>query len=147
MQIGFTGTREGLTPMQLSELSLALSGAGLTQAHHGVCVGGDEQFHHRMKRDFPSVKIIGHPTINQSQMADVKCDELMEPAEYLERNKAIVKAVHFMVACPRQKQEQLRSGTWATIRYTKQMNNPKKLLIVIYPDGEKEMFVGQKKVL
>jgi hypothetical protein len=37
-----------------------------------------------------------------------------------------------MVATPRGFKEELRSGTWATIRYTIKM---KKLLTIIWPDG------------
>ena len=40
-----------------------------------------------------------------------------------------------LIATPKEKEEQLRSGTWATIRYAKKT---KKIVFLVYPDGKYE---------
>lgn len=43
-QIGFTGTRHGMTPLQRAGVAAILqqvAGAGEFVAHHGDCVGAD----------------------------------------------------------------------------------------------------------
>jgi hypothetical protein len=53
-------------------------------------------------------------------------------AAHLQRNRNIVDAVQVMIACPRGFEEELRSGTWATIRYARKVGRK---LYIIYPDG------------
>lgn len=50
----------------------------------------------------------------------------------LVRNRLIVDGSILMFATPHQNREVLRSGTWATIRYTNRMNVPG---ITIWPNG------------
>ena len=57
----------------------------------------------------------------------------MHPAkDYLVRNHDIVDVCDVLVATPGQKEEQIRSGTWATIRYARKI---RKQIIIVYPDG------------
>lgn len=77
-------------------------------------------------------RIVGHPPIVTSKRAFFQCDELRDPLPYLARNHKIVDAVQEMLACPGEVMEQLRSGTWATIRYARRVGKP---VHVILPDG------------
>jgi hypothetical protein len=51
---------------------------------------------------------------------------------HLKRNGHIVDASHVMIACPRLMHEELRSGTWMTIRYARRADKP---LAIVWPDG------------
>ena len=52
----------------------------------------------------------------------------------LVRNHKIVGAVHLLIATPKTDKEELRSGTWATIRYAKKVRLS---TCIVYPDGTK----------
>lgn len=62
-------------------------------------------------------------------------DDIRDPLPPLERNHRIVDACDVLIACPKDAQEQLRSGTWATVRYARKQG---KRVIVITPDGTVE---------
>ena len=47
---------------------------------------------------------------------------------YLERNRDIVDACDILIACPRTLKEELRSGTWATVRYARKVGKPVAIL-------------------
>jgi hypothetical protein len=92
--------------------------------HHGDCIGADAEAHDIVREFFPNVRIIAHPPIIKSKRAFKKADESKEPKEYLIRNHEIVDAVEYMFGAPKTDMEELRSGTWATIRYSRKMNKP-----------------------
>lgn len=151
MKIGVTATQYGLTRKQAASARLVLERlAGQAQTlrgaseagrqarraenelHHGVCVGGDAQLH-RIAQTL-GFSIIGHPPQDQHKMA-LHLDGftlLHTPAPYLERNEAVVDATEVMLAAPRTFDEQLRSGTWATVRYARRVGKP---VWMVYPDG------------
>lgn len=122
MIVGFTGTREGMSLNQIAHFipviaEVTINGMALTEFHHGMCIGADEQAEEFIRRCFPSVRIVGHPPINRRYIS-TKCapHRILPPREYIARNHKIVDASDVLVATPRGKEE-LRSGTWATIRY------------------------------
>lgn len=78
-----------------------------------------------------NISIIIHPPINSSKRA-WKNGILKKEKEYLDRNHDIVDCSDILITCPKEDVEQLRSGTWATIRYAKKSN---KKTIIIYPSG------------
>lgn len=81
------------------------------------------------------IKVIAHPsnlTEKTSVEARLSSNEVRPAKPPLIRNHDIVNNVELMIACPFETTEQLRSGTWATIRYTRKQ---KKHLIIIWPDG------------
>ena len=45
----------------------------------------------------------------------------MTPRDYLDRNKDIVNNCDLLIAAPKENTEVLRSGTWSTVRYAKQL--------------------------
>ncbi len=123
MHIGFTGTRYGMSELQIEEvcglLDDTLTLHGFT-AHHGLCVGADAQYHDicRSPRGGP-VTIVGHPGPDWPDgklCAHVLCDETRPPQSHMKRNAAIVGASQIMIATPLQNEPQPRGGTWSTIR-------------------------------
>ena len=131
--IGFTGTRQGMTPVQQIKFAAFMeTQLPFEQFHHGDCVGADEQAH-SLVRGLPGDHIIVvHPPLDEKYRAFCDGDDILEPFEYLERNHHIVDASQRLVACPKGPKEQ-RSGTWATWRYAKRTNRC--VLTVISPDG------------
>ena len=61
-----------------------------------------------------------------------KKGKILQEKEYLVRNHNIVDSTDMLIGCPKEMQEQLRSGTLATIRYAKKKN---KKIIIIFPNG------------
>lgn len=54
------------------------------------------------------------------------------PEDLLARNRDIVDETEILIACPGHMHEELRSGTWSTIRYAVKIQRPH---IIIWPDG------------
>jgi len=133
IKIGFTGTQVGMNDPQRKYLALffdrLIKEYEVESAHHGDCIGADAQFHSFAK--YYKIKTVIHPPKNPNKRAFCDGDEILQPAEYLERNRDIVSAVGIMIATPEQDDEVLRSGTWATIRYARKQN---KKLFIIYPN-------------
>lgn len=63
---------------------------------------------------------------------------VLEPKPYLVRNKDIVNASEGMLAAPRGPEE-LRSGTWSTIRYARKC---RKKVLIMWPDGSETWEAG-----
>lgn len=138
IKLGFTGTQLGMTNMQAQTVfdEMMLYGQepdeAITEAHHGMCVGADREFHELLDYLPKSIVVHGHPPLNTSKMAKgLICDVMHLPLEYLARNRAIVDAANVLFAAPKG-EEELRSGTWSTVRYARR----KGLHIrIVMPDG------------
>jgi len=136
IEIGFTGTRQGMTIAQHTALAKIMlcyyKMSGEFRWHHGVCVGSDKQCHDLAEVfDF---KIWDHPPENTKFGADCKnFQEISTPKPYIARNHDIVDATDILIATPLQLNEITRSGTWATVRYAKAFG---KRVVVIDPFGE-----------
>lgn len=129
MDIGFTGTREGMTDRQRTAFKALLIGhAG--PFHHGDCVGADEQAA-GLARD-AGLRIIGHPPTDGRLRAHYPSDENFDPRPYLDRNRDIVDASRVVIAAPKEMAEAAKGGTWATIRYARKRGVA---LWVVLPDG------------
>lgn len=135
MKVGFTGTREGLTTEQHRALCRWVRENEITEFHHGVCVGADEEAFAAVRAYNRGAKIVGHPPSNRSLICE-SCeelgDELLPARPYLDRNRDIVNVVTVLVACPKGPEER-RSGTWFTVRAAR-LRRIK--IVVIYPDGD-----------
>ncbi len=90
-----------------------------SEFHHGDCIGADKEAHEMVREFHPECLIVGHPPSNQIKRAGTLCDIFRPALPYLDRNHAIVDAVSVLIAAPKDPSEQLRSGTWATIRYAR----------------------------
>ena len=130
MKLGFTGTSKGMTNYQFNQVRDFLNTYSheITEAHHGDCVGADYEFH-EFVRALLNVPIIGHIPINPNRRAFCKFDETRPPKNYLARNRDIIIESTHLIATPYSEKEQLRSGTWATIRYAIKYRIP----IFIFP--------------
>lgn len=147
MDIGFTGTQKGMTDQQLEKVHLLVANivadyGTKTTAHHGECIGADAQFH--VVCYMHMLPIVGHPPINQSKrMNPWGFTYEWEPKEYIPRNHDIVLCSDVLLATPAEYEEQLRSGTWATIRFARKKNVPRR---IIFPDGTISNDEGEQNV-
>lgn len=117
--ISFTGTQEGMSSRQKSTLRAVLKGA--RELHHGDCIGADEEAD-QIARDM-GVDVVIHPPSDSKKRAYCAKpgDVVWEPRPYLERNHDIVDEGTEVIAAPRTDREELRSGTWATVRYGRRL--------------------------
>jgi len=129
--LGFTGTRKGITKAQFDQLSFLLGYLRPLYARHGGAIGADAEFHEMCLMQRISIDIF--PSTMASQVADLHgYNKIYRPAPPLSRNKVIVQYSDYMIAVSGTAHEVQRSGTWATIRYTKRMQQP---IITIFPSG------------
>jgi len=146
-KFGFTGTRELPTRAALESFALKLcdlADEAFTEAegindgiarrvewHYGMCVGADMLA--AELADSAGFWLVGHPPTNRKLIAlRPKPHDQMPPLPYLERNKAIVQNAQALIAMPRTTDEELRSGTWSTIRYARRIKRP---VLIVRPDG------------
>ncbi len=133
MKVGFTGTQFGMTERQklrvIGALKALSAPSPIDEFHHGDCTGADVQFH-QIVNDYERTYI--HPPEDSKKRAWCSSSHILKVKPYIERNHDIVDAVNVLIATPRTDYEELRSGTWATIRYAlrKDMN-----VIIYYPQG------------
>lgn len=136
MKVGFTGNQNGMTKAQKVAFVDTLlewdSKDFPTEFHHGDCIGSDEDAHGIVRRVCPHWRIVVHPPINASKRAFTRGDESRILRDYLPRNRDIVSETNRMIATPSQVAEQLRSGTWYTIR---QARKRLRMIRIIYPNG------------
>jgi len=127
MRIGFAGTRHGMTERQkiaVRDLLASYAGAIL---HHGDAVGADAEAH-----DIAlalGCAIVIHPPAIETQRAFKTAVEIRAAKPYLVRNKDIVRETALLIAAPAEPIEQLRSGTWSTVRYARRIRRQVHLLI------------------
>lgn len=130
IDVGGTGSQHGCTPQQLSTFQRFISIA--KSYRNGVCIGADEQT--SVIAHEAGVEVIGYPPIKpnkRSKRLDLY-NRLFPPKPYLERNTDIVLDSKVIIALPSSGKEQLRSGTWATVRRARFFKKP---LAIILPDG------------
>lgn len=141
MILGVTGTRHPIAPRQASRLVDRIQDPGVTEVHHGDCVGWDALAHHLALEH--GKLIVVHPPDNDRWRAF--CAEqyrsrfgrvvVLPPRPFLLRNQDLVDAVDELVAGPTQPHEVMRSGTWATVRYARRagLDEVSGRLEVVYP--------------
>jgi len=117
VKVGFTGTRLGMTSEQARRIEELLIELRATELHHGDCRGADAQAHDIAWR--LGLNVVIHPPVNPRMRAF--CPGPCRPAkDYLERDHDIVDECEVLLATPRGPEE-LRSGTWATVRYARKI--------------------------
>lgn len=139
IHIGFTGTQNGMTPIQCQHVyHIILSTMGDFIAHHGDCTGADAQFDSIVKCFGRCRGIVYHIPDNDSKRAfcmknvPPHLSDVRQPKPYLERNKDIVNECLFLIATPKEEAMQVRSGTWSTYRYAAEQKKPRHLVL---PNG------------
>jgi hypothetical protein len=141
MNVGFTGTRKGMTEKQKDALEQIFEqdfNKGLDEFHHGDCEGADEYAHEMA--GFYFAKRVVHPPIDTRYRAYTIGEEhayylpkeygYRKPKDYLDRNHDIVDETDVLIACPETIEEELRSGTWATVRYARKQGKP---IVILEP--------------
>jgi hypothetical protein len=134
MIVGFTGTREGMALAQYRRLIGWIRGQTIAQFHHGCCVGADEEAFD-LVATFTKAEIHAHPSTLRSMTSNTALlgSHVKHSVQLpLTRNRDIVMACDILLATPLQETEELRSGTWATIRYAWKTGKPVR---VFWPDG------------
>jgi len=135
MNIGFTGTRKGMTKYQKDKFRFILKKLKTGHHgtfHHGDCVGADDDANSIVKKK-TLLRVLIHPPISNKYRAFCSNPSFNYPKKpYLVRNKHIVNRCDILVACPEGK-ETLRSGTWSTIRYAFKTGKP----TIIIPPNER----------
>lgn len=118
MKAGFTGSRKlKLTEIQKETLAGFIKNMEISEFHHGDCVGADAEVHEFLRFEFPDIKIIVHPPIDEKQRAFCKGDAVLKAKDYMDRNRDIVDSSEVLFALPPENSNP-RSGTLATIRYS-----------------------------
>lgn len=140
IRVGITGTRQGFTSAQRTWFVDQAATVRMREWHYGDCVGVDVEafglllelgaggvFHAwpgAVRDEFKA------GTIRDAGMLGIVVHDVLPP---LERNQQIVNHVDELWAFPAEMTEQLRSGTWATIRRARK--HPTCALTVVLPDG------------
>jgi hypothetical protein len=130
--IGFTGTRNQLSRPQAKALAQTLERyANHIELHHGDCIGADALAHTLAKS--LGWRVISHPAeVAPAWRAFMPADEVRAPRPPLERNQDIVDETVWLIACPGADREEIRSGTWMTVRAARKAGRP---ITLIWPDG------------
>jgi hypothetical protein len=137
--IGFTGTRNGMSPNQIKAIHYRISElkayletkqeyiVGL----HGDCIGADADFD-KICREY-GIETQCRPCTFENMRAFTPAKVIAEPKSPMQRNRDIVADADIILACP-PNFERIKSGsgTWATIGFTEKTN---KGLCIIFPDG------------
>lgn len=133
VEIGFTGTRDGLTEDQRHALACVLAGYEDATLHHGDCVGADEAAHDiAVKQGGWRIEV--HPGMGPRHLrAFVTGYHVLHPTKpNLDRNSDIVAAATTLVACPAGP-ETMRSGTWSTVRKARRKGIN---CVLVWPSGD-----------
>lgn len=153
--IGFTGTQEGYNGGASLEdqgergrtmfawLAYLRARLKLIEVHHGDCVGSDLDCHEQCRA--MGIPRVLHPPVNPALRAfahkrdgvgytisAANTSTVLDPEPYLDRDWVIVDRTQILLAAPKGKAEEQRSGTWATIRHARAA---KRWIIIVYPDG------------
>lgn len=114
---GFTGTQQGMSSPQAEAFARLIRKGD--EVHHGDCVGADADADVIARAKGATVVL--HPPTDPKKRAFMaqEGDESRDPRPYLERNHDIVDETEALVAAPRSDAEEVRSGTWATVRYAR----------------------------
>lgn len=138
MIFGFTGTQRGMAPRQLKTVRKLLWNADTL--HLGDCVGADAEAH--AEAVALGVSTVGHPPLRWPKRAWCAYTEEREPKDYIARNHCIVnEGVHGLIAAPSGWVEEVRSGTWATIRFARKLG---RRIWIVLPDGRVQIDGGKK---
>jgi hypothetical protein len=137
---GFTGTQEGMTREQRIAVTQILDEKKVTEMHHGDCVGADSEAHQIAQRAATVHRIVIHPSNTEYKRAFCTLDwlgysggvHILSPKHYLDRNRDIVEESSFLIAAPKGFSEELRSGTWATVRHARKL---KRKIYIVFLDG------------
>lgn len=128
--VGFSGSRYGMTHRQNVAVRKLLAEGSWTTLHHGDCVGSDAVAH-EIARDL-GLNVCIHPPRSLSRRAGLVGDKNFVPTDYLRRNRNIVGESEALIATPSTIDGAATGGTWYTIQYALQHDRK---LFVVSPAG------------
>jgi hypothetical protein len=152
-KVGFTGTSKGASKDQLAELEAKLKKIldehpdHIVELHHGACIGADEQAA-RIAKSL-GYRVVAHPgyikrnpkeRLFRSEWGEN--DEVRGEKPFVDRDRDIVDETERMLATPLTRQEQVRSGTWTTVRYARKRGREVGLIL---PPFMPPSFAGQEE--
>lgn len=119
IDVGFTGTQDGMDEKQKWHFHLylrlrLLMEDPVVRVHLGDCIGADAEAY-AIARAL-GCHTIGHPPSDPKKRAFLTYDEERQPKPYMDRNQDIVDESCSLFAAPKSADEELRSGTWSTVR-------------------------------
>ncbi|MHB8123887.1 MAG: hypothetical protein ACYDG4_17330 [Desulfuromonadaceae bacterium] len=136
MKVGITGTRDGATGYQESQMRQILSKLWHDGAefHHGDCVGVDA-LGAQIARSLGYV-IVCHPPERDYLRAYEVSDHFREPKDYHTRDRNIVDETDLLIVVPKQMVPQNKGGTWYTHGYAVKKKKPLKMILPAAHDPE-----------
>jgi hypothetical protein len=134
--VGFTGTRKGMTDEQWERVYQILMGLEYEEVHQGDCIGADADFFVivygiRQETGRPCT-IHAWPSTVKGTNTHSKSDIIHDPLPPLVRDKIMVERSDLLIACPKGDEEEVRSGTWTTVRYARKHGIR---INIVWPDG------------
>jgi len=136
VKLGITGTRHGLSTAQYAALRCVLEEMEPAALLHGACRGADAvAIAIACAALEPTPYIIAYPcTLKSWTDADALTysDEVFQPQPPLQRNRCIVRDCDHLLALPQGMTEEVRSGTWSTVRAARKAGRP---ITIVWPDG------------
>lgn len=135
----FTGTHRGMSAKQLERLFEVWGVLRPDIVTNGCCEGADRQLHGvAAAQDIATEFFPSNPEQREwaeSVQGIMEVVHRVEPP--LKRNRSMVATGRRgLVAAPYTVAEITRSGTWATVRYARNVNRP---IWIIYPNGDLEV--------
>lgn len=129
MILGFTGTRLGPRPAQHESLKRFIQTIAPTKFLHGDGGHSDAIAHGIVASFFPNCFIHVFPSTfgggSITYQGSTNRIRVYDPMPALDRNRVIVKHIHGLIACPqRDTEDWAGSGTWATVRYAREIGCP-----------------------
>lgn len=128
--VAFTGTQIGMTKAQKKAFKSLLQAMKPKVFIHGDCIGADAEAHDIAEE--LGLEIWIRPCFISQKRAYKKGKLLADPEDPIARNHKMVDESHALIGCPKSEQQELRSGTWSTIRYAKKCGS---LRWLVHPDG------------
>lgn len=135
MILGFTGTRKGLSSDQVILLHWDIEDSEADLLIHGGAEGADEVADDAAARANIPIEIypcIAHRFLLWTEIGDGVVRRVHAPTPPLIRNQIIARRCDRLIATPAGEEEEMRSGTWATVRYARKAG---KRVTIITPSG------------
>lgn len=139
MNLAFTGTRKGMSALQYKTVLSLVKELEPDWAGHGDCIGADNDFHKICIIVRGSITSPDPPKIhifpsNAGTRAHNEDYDIIEPErDSLVRNRHMAKWCQKLIATPKEENEIIRSGTWATVRYGRR---ERRVIYLVLPNGK-----------
>ena len=146
MNIGFTGSRHGMTDAQRAAFGVLVTFDYQPSTFvHGSCQGADVEAAAIVRHVQRLCRIASRPGPDgDPHQVDSGVDDVKLPGKtHFARNRDIVDGCDVLIACPCDMTEQPRGGTWYTVGYARKNG---KCVIIVWPDGSVELLTQKEQV-